>query len=340
MRKLYTFLFVLVFASAFLQAVAQHNVFVWNDGYLNVVPSSSIDSVTFSVDNWLFRMKTSSVVGVTTSGFEAAGSVELNENVKGLSEAPTIGVCYSAKHTQPTISDQTVLLSSDYGTQSISVSGLASGTTYYYRVYAMLLGEPYYGNVCSITTLGEKPAPFKVINGHRFVDLDLPSGLLWAETNIGADNPEDAGNYYAWGETETKSTYILKNSKWYGVAHTGNLTATEDAATANWGNGVRMPTDNDFSELLDTANCTWTWTAKNGTKGYKVVSNANGSEIFLPAAGAYGNELYNLGVAGSYWSSTPYSFTGSAYILTFSSAFLRFNLDGRETGYSVRAVAE
>lgn len=342
MRKLFTFLLILFFASAFSHAVAQRNVLVWNGGYLKVVPSSSIDSVTFSVDKWLFRIKTSPAVGVTTKGFEATGSILLNENIKGLSETPTLGVCYSADHAQPTVSDRTVSLSSEYGTKTISVSGLMSGTTYYYRIYVTLLGETYYGNVCSVMTLEEEPDEHsKIINGHRFIDLGLPSGLLWAETNIGADNPEDAGNYYAWGETDTTSTYTYKDSKWFEIDHTDNLTATEDAATVNWGSGVRMPTEDDFKELRKPTNCTWTWTTKNGMRGYQVVSNANGSEIFLPAAGyRQGSGLNWHGYKGWYWSSTPNDAYSANDFAIESGKSYGIHSDFRYYGLTVRAVAE
>jgi len=50
---------------------------------------------------------------------------------------------------------------------------------------------------------------------HEYVDLDLPSGTLWATTNVGADNPEDYGDYFAWGETTTKSTYSWRNYNAY-----------------------------------------------------------------------------------------------------------------------------
>ncbi len=181
----------------------------------------------------------------------------------------------------------------------------------------------------------------RLINGHRFVDLGLPSGLLWAETNLGADNPEDAGNYYAWGETGTKLTYVEGNSKWYQVTRTDNLTAANDAATANWGRGVRMPTSEEFSELLNSANCRWTWTTLNGKTGYQVTSNLNGCKIFLPAAGhRYGDGLFRYGEFGSYWPSTPHSRYNFSYCLCFYSEFYSLYGFDRYFGRSVRPVAE
>ena len=51
-------------------------------------------------------------------------------------------------------------------------------------------------------------------NGHEWVDLGLPSGTKWATCNVGATKPEEYGNYYAWGETETKTTYNWSTYKW------------------------------------------------------------------------------------------------------------------------------
>ena len=223
------------------------------------------------------------------------------------------------------------------------MSALASGTTYYYRVYVTVLGETYYGNVCSVTTSGKKQENLiKTINGHRFVDLGLPSGLLWAETNIGAENPEDAGNYYAWGETSTKSSYVKENSeKW--VKDSSGLTPEQDAATVNWGSGVRMPTSDEFSELVNSENCVWLWTTRNGHNGYLVTSKTNGAEIFLPAAGGSyrDGEFYGYESSGRYWSSTPKN-SIYAYFLYFGLDFTGIYYAKAYIYYSstVRAVAQ
>ena len=165
-------------------------------------------------------------------------------------------------------------------------------------------------------------------NGYEYVDLGLPSGLKWATCNVGASSPEEYGDYFAWGETETKSEYTYDNSltlektleylKANGyIDDEGNLTPEHDAATANWGGSWRMPTKAEQQELRD--NCTWIWTAQNGVNGYKV-TGPNGSCIFLPAAGyRYGSSLSSDGDDGYYWSSTPdvSYFDDYAYCLYF-----------------------
>ena len=154
-----------------------------------------------------------------------------------------------------------------------------------------------------------------VVNGHAWVDLGLPSGTKWATCNVGADSPEEYGDYYAWGETTTKSTYEESNCPTYGLSISQllsqgyidgewNLTPQYDAAKANWGGAWRMPTKTELEELIN--NCTWTWITQNGVKGYSV-QGPSGASIFLPAAGRrFGSSLYLDGDYGYYWSSTPF----------------------------------
>ena len=142
-----------------------------------------------------------------------------------------------------------------------------------------------------------------VINGHEYVDLGLPSGLKWATCNVGATTPEGYGNYYAWGETTTKSSYTRDNSLTYGKDMgdiSGNV--NYDAATANWGGSWRMPT---IEEMVELWNCTWIWTTQNGVSGVRITGQ-NGNSIFLPAAGyCYESLSCRIG-EGCYWSSTPH----------------------------------
>ena len=192
---------------------------------------------------------------------------------------------------------------------------------------------------------------------HEPVDLGL--SVMWASCNVGASKPEEYGNYYAWGETSTKSDYSWTNYKFrvtgdsysnvtfskYNtksdrgtVDNQTQLELSDDAARANWGGKWRMPTDAECSELRE--NCTWTWTTQNGVNGYKVTSNINGSSIFLPAAGyRTGSTLINAGSQGDYWSSTLLSdypdFT--YYVLFHSGNVSRLNC-GRDGGLSVRPV--
>ena len=192
-------------------------------------------------------------------------------------------------------------------------------------------------------------------NGHDYVDLGLPSGTKWATCNVGATKPEEYGDYYAWGETEPKTTYDWSTYKWcngdsdtqtkyctdsgYGTVDNKTvLELADDAARANWGGAWRMPTDAEWTELRE--NCTWTWTTKNGVNGYEVKSNINGNSIFLPAAG-YRNLVgsYDAGIFGNYWASSLR--TGgsvSAWCVDFSSDYVYGSFNTRVCGQSVRPV--
>ena len=175
------------------------------------------------------------------------------------------------------------------------------------------------------------------VNGYAAVDLGL--SVKWATCNIGADSSEDYGNYYAWGETETKDSFTKSTSVTYSVSMddiAGN--AEYDAATANWGSSWRMPTYAEIVELVDS--CTWTWTTENDVNGYRV-TGSNGNSIFLPAAGSRDTSLTSAGSNGFYWSSTPV--TGSktnSYELFFGSSSCSTSFGYRYYGYSVRPVTE
>lgn len=193
-----------------------------------------------------------------------------------------------------------------------------------------------------------------LINGHEYVDLGLPSGLKWAKCNIGANSPIENGNYYAWGETQTKSSYSDSNCKTHkmsssalksaGVINSnGTLTMSSDAAHQNWGSSWRMPTMDEFDELREK--CTWRWTTKSGKNGYEV-TGPNGLSIFLPAAGSKWESRYFY-KGGDYWSSTlpPDDwFESAAYRLEIdlynNDQIIMMGASGRSMGFTIRAVSK
>ena len=142
-------------------------------------------------------------------------------------------------------------------------------------------------------------------NGYQYVDLGLPSGVKWATCNIGANSPEDAGNYYAWGELQPKSTYNKSNSLTYGkLLEDISSNLRHDAARLNWEGVWRLPTAIEFMELIELCSCTWT--TQGGQKGCKF-TGPNGNSIFLPLAGHITEDgLSSFGNNGYYWTSTPY----------------------------------
>ena len=186
-------------------------------------------------------------------------------------------------------------------------------------------------------------------NGYQWVDLGLPSGIKWASCNVGAEKPEDYGNYYAWGEVLPKedcswATYKYANgasdklTKYCNDASKGDngftdnkttLDPEDDAARVNWGGSWRMPTDAEWAELI--ANCAWTWTTQNGINGFQVTSKTNSNSIFLPA-----NDNIDYGF---YWSSSLYeSIPDYAWYLRFDSDYVGRYSGDRFYGLSVRPV--
>lgn len=139
--------------------------------------------------------------------------------------------------------------------------------------------------------------------------VDLGLSVKWANMNLGADSPEDYGNYYAWGETEEKEEYTWQTYQYGSTQNLGenfNISGTEnDAAHVHMGNAWRMPTNIELKELFD--NCSWTWTSQNNVNGYRVTSRKVGytdKSIFLPAAGfKYDKLLRSIGSWGAYPSS-------------------------------------
>lgn len=201
----------------------------------------------------------------------------------------------------------------------------------------------------------EKTSVSGSANGHEYVDLGLPSGTLWATCNVGASNPEDYGNYYALGETETKKVYNWDTYKYalgeYKVAkyfidgyyfdkdNPAILEKADDAATSNWGGGWRTPSKMQWDELLQYTNNQWT--SRNGVEGRLFTSKKNGKSIFFPAAGnRLESELNHCGFIGFYWSTEFGGYKASAYYLYLDSEDCSVKNYYCDLGFSVRPVRE
>ena len=194
------------------------------------------------------------------------------------------------------------------------------------------------------------------------------NGPYWAKCNVGATKPEEYGYYFWWGDTvgykrnpaewdwvSVKDgssfnfdsgycpTYGKSNSQLRSSGYidaTGNLVAAHDAATVHMGAPWRMPTDAEFSALIN--NCDTEWTTRNGVSGRLVKGRGAyvSKSIFLPAAGyGFDSRLGSLGSRGCYWSSTPYSDdSGCAWSLDFHSGYFDRDYYRRDDGQSVRPV--
>ena len=194
--------------------------------------------------------------------------------------------------------------------------------------------------------------PYDRFNGHGYVDLGLPSGTLWATTNIGATTPEGYGNYYAWGETKPKADYSWSTYKFNPSGDGSTMTkynetdglttleAEDDVAHVLWGGEWHIPTQAQMQELID--NCTWTWDTVNEINGYTV--SGNGNSIFFPCAGFYRATSPNyVGSRGTYWSSllnNSKSYNANALYYFNSNNIHADSFSYRYNGNSVRPVIE
>ncbi len=204
----------------------------------------------------------------------------------------------------------------------------------------------------------------EVVEEYDYVDLGLPSGTLWATCNVGAKNPWEYGDYFAWGETEPKENYFWWTYKYaisnaheltkyclnpeYGYnGFTDNLTVLEhedDAAVANMGNKWRMPTEEDFQELLD--NCEREWTSNyqgTGVAGNIIWHPQHTSHIFFPASGFRSGFYLFQDDMGYYWTSSLMlilnaSDYGCNGVYFGANTEMKVNWVSREQGFPVRAV--
>ena len=186
------------------------------------------------------------------------------------------------------------------------------------------------------------------IVSHDYVDLGLPSGNLWAKTNVGAENEFDYGYFYAFGETRSKDYYHLENYKWYDqvlnqyTKYSSEysfalpwLLNEDDVATKKWGDMWHTPSHSDYHELLEQ--CTSKWEEKNGTWGRSFIG-ANGNTIFFPASGytySYNQYVNELG----YYLTSNTEVNQDCILFRFSATEISdYWLNVKYQGYSVRPV--
>ena len=232
----------------------------------------------------------------------------------------------------------------DIASETITLKGMGVGTTNV--------------TVIDVNTQTTIMLPITVTKPkHEWVDLGLPSGTLWATCNVGANSPEEYGDYFAWGETEEKDVYNWSTYKWcngsystltkyctnssYGyngfVDNKTELDPEDDAAYVNWGPSWRIPTTEQQRELYEK--CSSVWTTQNGVNG-RLFTGPNGNTLFLPAAGdRWGESLGDVGSYGYYWSRTLYSYDPYvAYDLYVDSGCVLWGNYSRYNGFTVRAV--
>lgn len=289
---------------------------------------------------------TSEVTEITETTANCGGEVTSDGNTDVFAR----GVCWSVNQS-PTLDDHYTSDGEGVGTYTSELTELVANTTYYVRAYATnSKGTAYGEEVCFSTLEGQDETEDAV------VDLGLPSGTKWAAYNVGANKPEQWGEFFAWGEVKTKEVFLPSNCASY-EKDLGDISGKPeyDVAKASWGGDWRMPRLEDFEELVTY--CDRSWTAVNGVSGYKMVSRINGNHIFLPASGfmntnastAAGTEgVLDQGSWGYYWTSTPYDDADSygygvnthkrSSFITFSSNSFFADFGLRFNGFSIRPV--
>lgn len=338
----------------------------WNDcwaegGKNGWDPSAPLAYAVASPEHMLYFHNLCAILKITIS--------EINDNVTitvGADE-PLSGAC--------TITDGILSVNTTGGSNTVKVGDdkkkVKGGCDVYVAIAPGIYSKFYVSaeNGINTTRRSKTSATFEAnkiydlgsfeIDIHEAVDLGLPSGTLWATCNVGASKPEEYGNYYAWGEVETKNVYDWSSYKWskgsdadpknitkYFAIRYGDgfrcdvLEKEDDVAHANWGGNWRMPTLDEIKELRN--NCTCIYTTLNSVKGYLVTSKSNNNEIFFPAAGGYDGSSFELvNEQGFYWGATVWSEQLYAWTLRFNSNFniyISYSPIERYLGFPVRPV--
>lgn len=291
---------------------------------------------------------------VTKDTTMVKGTTRLNGTfetpVKGQFENYELGFCYSYTTSTPTVEDSEVIYVEN------SEIRITENTDYYAE-----LKDIKHDETCCYRFFFKNPHSGEYVYGDtksfelemdKWVDLGLPSGILWAAWNVGANSPEEYGGYYAWGETEDRNTlaYKIEDYKYYNSS-TGKcmylgaeISGTSyDVAHVKWGGGARMPTYEEAKELVN--NCTM----KGEWKDSKFIGmhfiGPNGNSIYLPFAGvkARGGTLHR-DHEGYYWTSTYNKssdkniYVNSLLISTTGKFSANFSASATYTGRSVRPV--
>ena len=237
--------------------------------------------------------------------------VTIHLNLSVIGDFSELGVVYGVSPLKDLNSGTCVQASNDdgNGTSEIKLKDLVDETNYDYAPYVVVDGEKRFGEVQSFTTL---PA-------HTYVDLGLPSGTLWAETNIGASKPDGLGDYFAWGElqgvsAQASSKFSFSTYDFYDQdedmvtkynKYVPTLELKDDAAYKLWGEKWRMPTDEEFNELLNTKYAYPTFVTIDGKKCLRIKSRTNDQYLIFPTTGRYCEQYKPItDWGGTYWSSS------------------------------------
>lgn len=313
LKILFTLVFMLVLADVQAQYVA---IFKTN-GSVKQYSMEEVDSIVFfekeqnfdpnnpsdqhGSDNYTDVAVTGGINNVTYS----TATIACYVNVPNDGETYIVGIRYS---TEEIITDDNSVTSKQMVNNatkgnhaySFELTNLANERTYYYQAFVELYSneKSYYGETLSF-------AP-KAINLTIGEAIDMGVSVKWASTNLGAEEPQEDGDYFAYGELEPKESYDYSTYKYADIQTLGdNISGNKyfDAATAKLGGKWRMPTYSEFLELK--SNCKTEIVDYKGRKGYIIESTVNGNSIFMPYNGAKnGTKTNDYDNLGSYWTAT------------------------------------
>jgi len=217
--------------------------------------------------------------------------VSVECNAKATPANATVGVIYGSSRDNLN-GTAAFATTGQQGRYTVTITGLTAGASYYYR--------PYISQGGNNIALGD----IKKFTTYELVDLDLPSGLLWMNLDLGADFICGNGDYYMWG---AMAPYPQRGWNSY-QSSAQNLTETGyDAVRSTLGNPYRLATWTEMSELANSANCDWEWTSMDDVPGYKVSSKTHPERfIFLPTTGYLNSNgaIQSANTRGNWWSST------------------------------------
>lgn len=210
MKKIFTLLLLLA-AIVPMQAQNEQKMFLWKNDTMQVLTTDIVDSITFTLADDAITFTTGDAYYITENSFKAAFTMNSKLNPSQSADVE-IGVCWSRKYKEPTIKNPAEVYQTKLSNKlswAVTFEDLYSGTSYYYRPYAMIDSVVFYGDVKSVSTYGAPPTEIAdedeecPVGGSHYVKyVDLGLSVKWADRNLGASKPEEYGNYYAWGETK------------------------------------------------------------------------------------------------------------------------------------------
>ena len=328
----------------FKNNLSEGNITISNVQITEATKSAELNCADADMANWAWNATATGAYNFGNTGTIAQGASGATENVQFLFPAATRNYNISfnfayesdaAEARTATIADVNLVIGKAYNI-NVTIEDKDIVTEQYKIEFFVAEVKDWGSNIELDATINEKAENSEtpenpetpglssgMENGHEYVDLGL--SVKWATCNVGANSPEEYGDYFAWGEVEPKTTYnwdIYRYGTTYDeltkycydsssgkdgfVDNKKVLDPEDDAATVNWGGNWRMPTIKEQVELSE--NCTWTWTTQNGVNGYLFTSNVDGytdKSIFLPAAGYMSSgRSYDAGSRGYYWSSS------------------------------------